>query len=70
MRGLLHSCYIVCTFAEKRYIVRMFSEIVLNLKSPSRAVMHNSVSVEGINVVNVTRDWLCQMLLLELQEAV
>ena len=31
--------------------------------------MRNSVSVEGINVVTVTRDWLCQMLLLKLQEA-
>jgi hypothetical protein len=31
--------------------------------------MHNSVSVEGLNVVTVTRDWLCQMFLLELQEA-
>lgn len=46
-----------------------FSEIVLNLNSPSRAVMHNSESVEGINVVAVTRDWLCQMFLLELREA-
>jgi len=32
--------------------------------------MHNSVSVEGVHVVAVTRDWLCQMFLLELQESV
>jgi hypothetical protein len=33
------------------------------------AVMDNSVSVEGTNVVNVPRCWLCHMFLLELQEA-
>jgi hypothetical protein len=31
--------------------------------------MYNSLSVEGMNVVTVTGDWLCQMFLLEFQEA-
>lgn len=63
------SSVIVSMFSEKRYTVRVLSETVLNLKSPSRAVMQNSVSVECMNVVTVTRDWLCEMFLFELQEA-
>jgi hypothetical protein len=51
VRGVLHSVLGVCTFAKKRYIIPMFNEIMLNFKSPSMAVMDNSVSVEGTNVV-------------------